>query len=285
VTFLTGASSGIGRSLARRLAADGDVLALVARRRDLLESLAREIEAAGGRALAIPCDVTDRSAVQEAVRRAEAGLGPIECLVANAGGGEPTPVDPFEAAHVERVLALNVGGTANCIEAVLPGMLARGSGHIVATSSLAAYRGLPAAAAYSAAKAALTNLLESLMIDLRPKGIDVTLILPGFVRTKPRGSGAKRRRPKPFQMDLEDATRRMHRAIRARRSRYAFPLPMVLAVRLARLIPTPLYARLLAGKGPRPKPVGGGRTARREDGPVLRSRPPPPDASMGIQWR
>jgi short-subunit dehydrogenase len=146
------------------------------------------------------------------------------------------------------VLALNLGGTANCIEAVLPGMLARGSGHIVATSSLAGYRGLPAAAAYSAAKAALTNMLESLMIDLRPKGIDVTLILPGFVRTKPRKPGKRR---KPFQMDLEEATRRMHRAIRARRSRYAFPLAMVLAVRLARLIPTPIYARLLFGRGPK----------------------------------
>ena len=276
MTFLTGASSGIGRSLARRLAADGDAVALVARRRDLLESLAREIEAAGGSALAIPCDVTNPTAVEAAVRCAEAGLGPIDRLVANAGGGEPTSIEPFEAAHIERVLALNLGGTAHCIESILPGMLARGSGHIVATSSLAAYRGLPAAAAYSAAKAALTNMLESLMIDLRPRGIDVSLIFPGFVRTKARQAGAARPRRKPFQMDLEEATRRMHRAIRTRRRRYAFPLSMVLAVRLARLIPTALYVRLLEGKGPVPKQKSPDGSARRQGDAALHSRSPLP---------
>jgi short-subunit dehydrogenase len=248
VTFLTGASSGIGRSLARRIAADGDAVVAVARRAELLDSLVAEIRQAGGRALAIACDVTDRPRVIEAVRRAESELGPIHRLVANAGGGEPTFVDDFEAAQVERVLALNVGGTANCIEAVLPGMLQRRSGHIVVTSSLAAYRGLPGAAAYSAAKAALTNLLESLVIDLRPRGIDVTLLFPGFVRTKPRKAGAEKR--KPFQLDVEDATRRMHRAIQARRSHYAFPAPMALAARIGRLLPSALYDRLLTGRGP-----------------------------------
>lgn len=254
VTFLTGASSGIGRSLARRLAADGDPIAVVARRAELLDDLVEEIEREGGRALAIPCDVTDGAAVAAAVRRAEKTLGPIERLVANAGGGEPTFVDGFEAAHIERVLALNVGGTAHCIEAVLPGMLARGAGHIVVTSSLAAYRGLPGAAAYSAAKAALTNMLESLLIDLRPRGIDVTVIFPGFVRTKPRKPTAKGKRRRPFQLDLEEATRRMHRAIRARRGRYAFPASLALAFRIASLLPVSIYARLLHGRGPAPKP-------------------------------
>ena len=93
-------------------------------------------------------------------------------------------------------------GVANCIEAVLPGMLARGRGHIVVTSSLAAWRGLPGAAAYCAAKAALTAMTESLRIDLAPRGIDVTVLAPGFVRTKP-GKGRK-----PFQVGLEQATAR-----------------------------------------------------------------------------
>jgi NAD(P)-dependent dehydrogenase (short-subunit alcohol dehydrogenase family) len=252
VTFLTGASSGIGRSLARRLAADGDAVAVVARRAELLESLVREIEAAGGRALAIPCDVTDAEAVKEAVGRTERLLGPIDRLVANAGGGAPTPVEGFRAEHVERVMALNLGGTLYCLEAVLPGMLARGSGHVVATSSLAALRGLPGAGAYCAAKAALNNLLESLSIDLEPRGVDVTLILPGFVRVKP----GKAKRPKPFQLDLEDATRRMHRAIRRRRRRYAFPAPLVGVLGLARLLPAALWARLLRGRGPKPKSRG-----------------------------
>lgn len=253
VTFLTGASSGIGRSLARRLAADGDPLAVVARRAELLASLVAEIEALGGRALAISCDVMDATAVARAVHQTEAQFGPVERLVANAGGGEPTFVDRFRAAQVMETLELNVGGTAHCIEAVLPGMLERAQGHIVATGSLAACRGLPGAAAYSAAKAALTNMIESLRVDLRDRGVDVTLILPGFVRTKdrPRRPGA---RPKPFQVELEDATARMHAAIRARQALCAFPAGLALAARVVRLLPVGLADRMLSGRGPTPRP-------------------------------
>jgi NAD(P)-dependent dehydrogenase (short-subunit alcohol dehydrogenase family) len=201
-----------------------------------------EIEAAGGEALALPCDVTDRAQVAAAVQAAEARFGPIERLIANAGGGRSTDVERFAAAEIEEILRLNVVGVANCIEAVLPGMLARGHGHIVATSSLAAWRGLPGAAAYSAAKAALTAMMESLRIDLAPHGIDVTVLAPGFVRTKPGKKG------KPFQVGLEAATTRMARAIRARRKSYAFPFPLVLGAGLGRLLPAPLYDRLMRPK-------------------------------------
>jgi NADP-dependent 3-hydroxy acid dehydrogenase YdfG len=238
VTLLTGASSGIGRSLARRLA--DDPLALLARRKGLLDTLAAEIEAAGGQALALPCDVTDRAQVAAAVAAAQARFGPIERLIANAGGGRSTDVRRFAAAEIEEILRLNVLGVANCIEAVLPGMLARRQGHIVVTSSLAAWRGLPGAASYSAAKAALTAMMESLRIDLAPHGIDVTVLAPGFVRTR------SEKRRKPFQVDLEAATARMARAIRARRRSYAFPLPLVLALGFGRLLPAPLYDRLMA---------------------------------------
>jgi hypothetical protein len=245
VTLVTGASSGIGRSLARRLAVRGEAVALLARRAELLRSLVTEIEAAGGRALALPCDVTDREAVLAAVREAEARLGPITRLVANAGGGEPTPVDAFDARHVEATLALNVVAVATCIEAVLPGMRARREGHIVAMGSLAALRGLPGAAAYSAAKAALANLTESLRIDLHGSGVDVTLLAPGFVRTKP---GKKRRHP--FALELEDATARMERAIERRARVFAFPAGLVALLGLARLLPRGLTDRLLSGRGP-----------------------------------
>lgn len=248
MNVVTGASSGIGRSLARRLAAGGEPVALLARRKDLLDTLVEEIESAGGQALALACDVTDRTAVLDAVRSAEERFGPTARLVANAGGGSETFVDSFAAAHVASIIDLNVVGAANCIEAVLPGMLARRSGHLVATSSLAGYRGLPAAAAYSAAKAALTNLMESLRIDLRPRGVDVTVIAPGFVRTKP---GKKKK--KPFQMDLEPATLLMHRAIVARKPYYAFPKSLVALIWLGRILPCSLYDRLLAGRGPKPR--------------------------------
>ncbi|MEE9607566.1 MAG: SDR family NAD(P)-dependent oxidoreductase [Myxococcota bacterium] len=246
VALVTGASSGIGRSLARRIAAHGDAVAVLARRAELLDELVGEIERAGGHALALACDVTDRAGVLEAVRAAESRLGPIDCLVANAGGGEATFAESFSAQQVEDVLALNVGGVANCIEAVLPGMLERGSGQLVAVSSLAGYRGVPTGAAYSAAKAALTNLMESLRIDLRGRGVDVTLIAPGFVRTKP---GAKKKRSKPFSLDLEVATARMHRAILTREPYLAFPRPVAWAAALGRALPAALYDRLLAARG------------------------------------
>jgi short-subunit dehydrogenase len=248
VTVVTGASSGIGRSLARRLAARGDPVAVLARRAELLETLVEEIAAAGGRALALPCDVTDRDGARRALGEAERALGPVERLIANAGGGAPARVEDFRAEDVEHCLALNVVGVANCIEAVLPGMLERRAGHLVATSSLAGYRGLPNAAAYSAAKGALTNLMESLRVDLRGRGVDVTVLAPGFVRVKPRKPG---KRGRPLELDLEDATARMHRAILRRDPFYAFPVPLVLAVRFGRWLPARIYDRLLAGRGPR----------------------------------
>jgi NADP-dependent 3-hydroxy acid dehydrogenase YdfG len=249
MTFVTGASSGIGRSLARRIADSGEAVAVVARRKDLLDSLAAEIERAGGRALALACDVTDRAAVRDAVQRAERRFGPTTTLIANAGGpGDADDVEHFSAQHVADVVDLNLIGVANCIEAVLPGMIERRSGHLVATSSLAAYRGLPASAAYGAAKAAVTNLMESLRIDLRSKGIDVTVVAPGFVRTKPR---KKRKKNRPFMLELDVATELIHRAIRKRKPYYAFPKSLLALVWLGWVLPAPLYDRLVAGRGPK----------------------------------
>jgi short-subunit dehydrogenase len=251
MTLITGASSGIGRSLARRIAADREPVVVLARRKELLDTLVENIESAGGQAMAIACDVTDRAAVHEAVRRAEARFGPTACLVANAGGPLKASGEAFSAAHVAAVLDVNLLGVANCIEAVLPGMLERGAGHLVAVSSLAAYRGLPGSAAYSAAKAGLTNMMESLRIDLRSSGVDVTVLAPGFVSTKP---GKKKKKNRPLRMELEPATLLMHRAIVARKPFYAFPKSLVALIWLGRLAPVTLYDRVLAGRGPRPKP-------------------------------
>jgi NADP-dependent 3-hydroxy acid dehydrogenase YdfG len=238
-TFVTGASSGIGRSLARRLAAAGDDVVVAARRLEELEALAEEIRASGGRAHAVACDVTDAASVRDALAGGERHFGPIERLVANAGGAETTHVESFTADHVARQLDLNVVGVARCIEVALPGMLERGRGHIVVTSSLAGYRGLPKSGAYSAAKAALTALLEGLRVDLRGTGVDVTVIAPGFVRQDPG------RRNMPFIVELEPATRRMARAIRNRRRYYAFPWTLASVVRLARLLPAAVYDRVM----------------------------------------
>lgn len=242
VTLITGASSGIGYALARRLAARGQAVGLLARRRAELESLAADIRADGGRAVAVVADVTDRAALGVAVSRVVAELGPIDRLIANAGGGAPTHVQSYDAAEIEATVRLNLVGVANAVGVVLPDMLSRNEGHLVAMGSLAALRGLPTAAAYSASKAGVANFMESLRIDLINTGIDITLLEPGFV-ARP---GARRRR---WRMPMDIACERMADAICARRRRWRGPPLFVFVARLLTLLPYPVYTGILAGRG------------------------------------
>jgi short-subunit dehydrogenase len=240
IAFVTGASSGIGREIALRLAARGETIVAVARRRDPLDELVRDIEARGGRARAISCDVTDLDQVSAAVAEVESTDGPIERLVACTGAGKRSTLAGFRAAKVEQMLSINVMGTANCLEAVLPRMLDRRRGHIVAISSLAAARGLPGAAEHSAAKAALSTLLEGLRIDLKRHGIDLTVLSPGFVR----GDEGKKRRPMEVPIDI--AAERMVKAIERRYRSDAFPLRFVLLLAALRCMP-PAWADWVVG--------------------------------------
>ena len=240
VTVVSGASSGIGRSLARRMAAAGDPVGLLARRAPLLDTLVDEIEAAGGTARAAVCDVRDPAQVRSAIAEVEAALGPVQRLVANAGGGSGDTAGHFSAAHLAETVELNLMGVAHCVEAVLPGMLERGDGHLVAMGSLAAQRGLPGGASYSAAKAALRNLMESLRAELAPQGVQVTLLQPGFVRVKPR------KRARPLELELEVATARMQRAIARRLPRDDFPWTLAALLRVLGWLPARTSDRLLA---------------------------------------
>src|SRR5262249_44906848 len=156
---------------------------------------AAQIQSAGGNALSIVCDVSRRADVHAAVQRCERELGPIDCLIANAGIGGVTGPEQFDAKGVERIVQTDLIGPAYCIEAIMPGMIARKNGHIVGISSLAALRGLPNAAAYCASKAGLNAMLESLRIGLRRYNVSVTTICPGFVKTP---MTAANRNPMPF---------------------------------------------------------------------------------------
>ena len=243
VTFITGASSGFGAGLARHFAQRGDPVALVARRMDRIETLAAEIDAEGGRAIAIECDVRDRDAVHRAVERCNSELGPVGLLIANAGVSRQMSATGFDATILQAIFEVNVYGAAYCIEAVLPDMLAARAGQIVGISSLASYNGIPGLGAYSASKAALSTLLESLRIELRPKGISVTSIHPGFVRTEMTRHNAARL---PFLMELDEAVEHIVTAIGRHDSEYAFPWQTATISRLGRLLPNRLSDRLFA---------------------------------------
>lgn len=241
IVFITGASSGIGRSLAVELGRRGATLGLLARRADVLEEIVTEVLGVGGRALALPADVKDAESVRAAADKLRAEFGHIDLLIANAGVGATTAALDLKAADVAEVININLLGAVNSATAVVPEMVARGQGQLVAISSLAAYRGLPKSAAYCASKAALSAFFESLRLDLKGTGVEVTIIHPGFIKT-PLTAG--RHAQMPYLMELEDATEKILRAIEARKKSYAFPWQLASLVRAAMLMPNFLYDRI-----------------------------------------
>jgi len=241
VVLITGASSGIGSTLALELAVRGARLGLLARRADALQEIVAETEAAGLEALALPADVRDEEAVRAAAEELRARFGHIDVLIANAGIGPTTDARNLRAAEVAEVININLLGAVNSVAAVLPEMIARGRGQLVAISSLAAYRGLPKSAAYCASKAALSSFFESLRLDLRSTGVDVTIIHPGFIKT---ALTEGRHAQMPYLMELRDATRKIVQAIEARKKSYAFPWQLASVVRAAMLLPINVYDRI-----------------------------------------
>jgi short-subunit dehydrogenase len=242
VFFITGASSGIGRSLAIELGRRGAALGLLARRLETLNEIVSEVEAAGGRALALPADVKDADAVRAAADKVREKFGRIDVLVANAGIGVTTDARNLKSSEVADVIGVNVLGAVNSVTAVLPEMVEQKSGQLVVISSLAAYRGLPKSAAYCASKAAVSAFFESLRVDLQGSGVDVTIIHPGFIKT-PLTAG--REAQMPYLMELDDAVKKIVRAIEARKKSYAFPWQLATIVRAAMLFPVPLYDRII----------------------------------------
>lgn len=181
---ITGASGGIGASLARELAARGTRVALVARRVDRLESLAKEIEAAGGRATVHPCDVSDLGAIQSTVKSIVAELGGFDLLVNNAGYVEHVLFKDQPISDIEQMTRTNYLGTAAWMKHAIPVMRSRNRGWIVNLSSFAGVVPQVDEAAYSATKAAVTALSEVTAHELAPLGIHVMVVHPVLVRSE-----------------------------------------------------------------------------------------------------
>jgi short-subunit dehydrogenase len=164
-------------------------------------------------------------------------------MVANAGFGMPTRLNPLNIADVEQTIRVNLMGVIYSVEAVLPGMLARGVGHLLAISSLAAFKGLPGESAYCASKAAVNAYMEGLRIALRTKGVVVTTVCPGFVQTAmaPMESAAT-----PFLMSADAAAQRIARLIARRRGGVVrFPMPMAFLTSVIARLPDAVVARLV----------------------------------------
>jgi short-subunit dehydrogenase len=241
---ITGASSGIGQALAEHLAARGAKVGLLARREQRLAELARSVTASGGQAGFAVADVADSESIAAGVRAIEEQFGPCDVLVANAGVYRKTDVNNFDTAAANEVIITNVQGTINAIGAVLPGMVERRSGNIAAVASVGAMLGLPAAGAYSASKAAIVTLMESLRVDLYPLGVKVTTICPGYVDTA-MITEHERQTLKQL-VPAAGAARRIAWAVERGRPEHWFPWWTWFEARLARMLPFSLYRRVMA---------------------------------------
>ncbi len=184
VVVVTGASSGIGEATAVAFAKRGAHVVLTARRVDKLEALASRIEAAGGRAITLPCDVTDTNELLKLPGVVEAMLGPTDILVNNAGipGGGRF----IDASHeqIDKVVAVNLSSVMHATRAFLPGMLARGHGHVINVASLAGRFATPGASLYTATKHGVVAFSESLNYDVADRGVLVTTVNPSFADTE-----------------------------------------------------------------------------------------------------
>ncbi|HSQ00352.1 MAG TPA: SDR family oxidoreductase [Candidatus Dormibacteraeota bacterium] len=223
---VTGASSGIGETLARRLATAGARVALVARRAERLEALAAQITAAGGQALVVPCDVADRGASEAAARLVLERFGSVELLVNNAGYGHHRRFLDWDVDDIERMMQVNYFGAVYWTKALLPQMVARERGWLVFVASVAGKLGVPEESAYAASKFAMVGLAEALSYEVEDAGVHVLTVCPGTIRTEFFDEEALRRMPpvsRRMMVDVEPMVEAIIDALAKGRRELTFP--------------------------------------------------------------
>lgn len=233
--WVIGASSGIGAAVAKELTSRGCRVAISARNADALH------EVSGDDMLVVPVDIAQRTSVESAASEVLRTFGEFDLVIVVAGywqqmSGQAFDFDVF-AAHND----VNTLGLARCAAAVLPHMQANGRGTFVGVSSVAGYRGMPGSSGYGPSKAAQLNLLESLRCDLRGTGVAVQTVAPGFVRTPMTDVNTFKM---PFLIEADEAARHIVDGIDRGKAEIVFPRNMMLAMKLARLVPQQLWPRL-----------------------------------------
>jgi len=231
--WLVGASEGLGLALAKRLLAEGAEVVISARNADRLQDLRCAMPPVQVQAMDVASDTSVATATQ--------AVGPVDGLVFLAGVYWPMKSDALDAAKLVAMCDINFTGCARVLAAVVPGMMARGKGHLVLTGSLSGYRGLPGAMGYAASKAGVMALAECLEADLHGSGIKVQLANPGFIRTR---LTEKNDFSMPFLMDADEAARKMMKLMHGDRFSLAFPALFSKVFRLSQFLPERVYFRL-----------------------------------------
>jgi len=245
VIAITGASSGLGASLALAYAGPQTAMGLIGRNRERLAATEAACRAAGATVAAAAIDVTDADTLAAWLAEFDR-THPVELLIANAGtSAGPDPETPGEAAETtRRQIAVNLLGAVNTIAPLVPAMCARGRGRIVAVASIAAYRGLPYSPGYCASKAGVRAYAEALRPNLAGYGLGVTVVCPGFFSSPMTERWAG---PTPFLATGDRAARQIKRGIDRGRARIAFPWPLVFGMRFCDLAPAWIGDAILRG--------------------------------------
>ena len=246
--FLTGASSGLGEALARHYAARGAKLGLVARRADLLERLGQSLPAGADTYAA---DVRDLAALKAAAADFMAKHGVPDLVIANAGVSHGTLTECADDIEVFRqIMDINVIGMGNTFHPYVAAMHAAGHGTLAGVASVAGYRGLPGAGAYSASKAAAIRYLESLRVELRGSGVRVATICPGYIATP---MTERNPYPMPFLITADDFARRFARALDAGKDYAVIPWQMGVVAKVLAVLPNALFDAAFSRAGRKPR--------------------------------
>ena len=240
--WIVGASSGIGEAVARRMAKDGWTVAVSARRAENLEAMAADSASWAGKIVSFPLDVMDTKAVQKTAKAIESQCGVIHRALLCAGMFVQEDITTFASKTFQPQFELNVMSVVHCLETILPNMQSRKSGYIGIISSVAGYRGLPTSYGYSASKAALISLAESLKVDLHPYNIRVQVINPGFIKTPMTD---KNTFPMPFLMPVDEAAACVVEGMDRNTFELSFPKEFTLGMQVLRILPSFLYFPLM----------------------------------------
>ncbi len=237
IILLTGASSGIGRKLALHYLNQGHTVAAVARRSEKLTELYQAPESHNGTLQIYSADVTDRGRMANVVETVERDLGPLDLVIASAGIAHQQLTHNLDLDAFTSLLQTNVQGVFHTLVPAIDAMLPRGQGQVVAISSLAAFHAIPRMGSYCATKAALTYQLEGLHWHLKPQGITVTTLCPGFINTE---MTTQQQVPGIWCMAADRAVEKIAGAIAQKRRRYCFPFWQHVLIQLLNVLPITL---------------------------------------------
>ncbi|MDH3267747.1 MAG: SDR family NAD(P)-dependent oxidoreductase [Ignavibacteria bacterium] len=243
VVLLTGASSGIGYCLAKSLPKENCSLALISRRKNILDELVSELNNWGVKVFSYKCDVGNIDEVRNTFNHVKNDFGKIDIAILNAGASHRADVKEYSAEIAKEIFDANTFGIINCVEQLLPDFIHRKEGMIIGVSSLAEVRGFPKSGFYNASKSAASLLLESLRIELKPYNIKVITVKPGFVRTPMTD---KNEFNMPLLMNVDKATKIIIEGIKKEKSIIQFPLTTVISSKIVKFMPDRLFDFLMS---------------------------------------